>query len=430
MTTERHQAVRGMNDILPQQLIYWQAIERQFQQIVASYGYQELRFPIVEKTVLFKRSIGEVTDIVAKEMYSFNDRNGDSLTLRPEGTAVCVRAGLEHNLLYNQIQRFWYMGPMFRHERPQKGRYRQFHQIGVEAFGMQGSAIEFEHLLLTARLWQALGVDKRVQLQINSLGTLAARARYRICLQSYWQEYLHLLDEDGRMRLKNNPLRILDNKDPALQNIIRQAPSLLDYLDEESLQKFQELQSLLTAAKINYVVNPRLVRGLDYYTQTVFEWTCEELGAQTAVCAGGRYDGLVEQLGGKMTPACGFAIGMERLVSLYAESVRAEDLCKLPDIYVISLGEEAQQIKYLLVERWRDVLPNLHAVMDCVGGSLKNQLKRASKARARFAVIIGNEEIQNQRISVKELAKPEEPQILLTDAELLERLKTALVSSN
>jgi len=349
------QAIRGMNDILPAQSPVWQYLEGTVKDLLASYGYDEIRMPIVEQTALFKRSIGEVTDIVEKEMYTFDDRNGDSLTLRPEGTASCVRACEEHGLLYNQTQRLWYTGPMFRHERPQKGRYRQFYQIGVETFGMATADIDAEVILMTARLWQQLGLTDAVTLQLNTLGSNEARANYRDALVAYLSERKDQLDEDSQRRLETNPLRVLDSKDQNTQALLADAPQLHDYLDDESREHFALLRSILDAAGVKYEINQRLVRGLDYYCKTVFEWVTDKLGSQGTVCAGGRYDGLVEQLGGKPTPAVGFAMGVERLILLLEtlELIPAEVLQTI-DVYICPVGEGSAQVALLLADRLRD----------------------------------------------------------------------------
>ncbi|MCP5211838.1 MAG: histidine--tRNA ligase [Hahellaceae bacterium] len=402
------QAIRGMNDILPADTPVWQYLEETVRKLVSSYGFSEIRMPTVEKTELFKRSIGEVTDIVEKEMYTFEDRNGDSLTLRPEGTAGCVRAAEEHGLLYNQIQRLWYTGPMFRHERPQKGRYRQFHQIGVEAFGMNGPDIDAEVICLTARLWEALGVADSVELQINSLGSAAARQTYREALIAYLSGYKDQLDEDSQRRLDSNPLRILDSKSAQTQEILNSAPDFQDFIDAESRQHFNELLSLLDAVGIKYKINPRLVRGLDYYGKTVFEWVTESLGSQGTVCAGGRYDGLVEQLGGKPTPAVGFAMGVERLVLLITTLARVPDYVNaFSDVYVIVAGANAGLPAYSLsiTEVLRKALPGCRIVLNCGGGSLKSQMKKADKENAAYAVIIGDDEYSDKNVSVKSMRK-------------------------
>jgi len=393
------QAIRGMNDILPAETSLWAYVEAIFRDLLTDYGYREIRLPIVEKTELFARSIGEVTDIVEKEMYTFDDRNGDSLTLRPEGTAGCVRACLEHGLLHNQLQRLWYVGPMFRHERPQKGRYRQFHQIGVEAYGMVGPDIDVELICLTARLWKRLGI-KDVSLQLNSLGSSAVRAEYREQLVTYFQTHWEALDQDSQRRLYSNPLRILDSKNPQMFEIVEGAPQMLDYLDSESHAHFARLQELLATMGIAYQVNPRLVRGLDYYGKTVFEWVTDRLGAQGTVCAGGRYDSLVEQLGGRATPAVGFAVGLERLITMLAEA-GARGFAQDPDAYLVMVGEVAEQRGLQLAEDLRDCLPDLRLQVNCGSGSFKTQLKRADRSNARLALILGEEEINAGCIAIK-----------------------------
>lgn len=404
-----------MNDLLPADSPLWQYVEGVVTDILARYGYQEIRFPIVESTELFKRSIGEVTDIVEKEMYTFDDRNGDSLTLRPEGTACCVRACEENGLLYNQTQRLWYMGPMFRHERPQKGRYRQFHQIGVETFGMQGPDIDAEVLLLSARILRELGVIAHVQLQINSLGSAEARANYKDALVAYLNNVKDQLDEDSKRRLETNPLRILDSKDANTQVLLNNAPVLLDYLDEESNHHFQGLKQLLDAVGIQYQVNPRLVRGLDYYGKTAFEWVTDKLGAQSTVCAGGRYDGLVEQLGGKTTPAVGFGIGLERLV-LLVQAIEAipEKLDQQADVFLVAVGD-VQNIAMQLAERIRDELPFVRLMVNCGGGNFKSQFKKADKSGADIALILGEDEAKNGKLTVKFLREEAEQQTLSFD---------------
>lgn len=390
-----------MNDLLPGDSPQWQYVEAVLTDILQRYGYQEIRFPILEATELFKRSIGEVTDIVEKEMYTFEDRNGDSLTLRPEGTACCVRACEENGLLYNQTQRLWYMGPMFRHERPQKGRYRQFHQIGVEAFGFDGPDIDAEVLLLSARILRELGVLDAVQLQINSLGSASARATYKEALVAYLNNVQAQLDEDSKRRLTTNPLRILDSKDPNTQALLNQAPMLLDYLDEESRAHFEGLKNLLDTARVPYQVNPRLVRGLDYYGKTAFEWVTDKLGAQSTVCAGGRYDGLVEQLGGKPTPAVGFGIGLERLVLLVQElNAMPEGLDQQADIYLVAVGD-VHASAMQLAEQIRDELPFMRLLTHCGGGNFKNQLKKADKCGADVALILGEDEAKEGRVTIK-----------------------------
>jgi histidyl-tRNA synthetase len=395
------QAVRGMNDILPEESVTWQFLEDTLRRIIYSFGYQEIRLPLLEKTELFRRSIGEVTDIVEKEMYTFDDRNGDSLTLRPEGTAGCVRACMEHGLLHNQTRRLWYAGPMFRHERPQKGRYRQFHQIGIEAFGMTGPDIDAEVILMTARFWRALGLDHAV-LQLNSLGTVEARAGYREALVDYLQGRQAELDEDSRRRLQSNPLRILDSKNPDMQGLIADAPQLSEYLDEESRVHFDELCALLDAAGIAYEINPRLVRGLDYYSKTVFEWVTDRLGAQGTICAGGRYDGLVEYLGGRATPAVGFALGLERLIALL-EVCGIEPPDASPHVYLVLAGEQAVLQGMVLADELRNAVSGLSVQANCGGGSFKSQFKRADRSGAELALVIGDEEAERGEVTIKPL---------------------------
>jgi len=414
------QAIRGMHDVLPERVAAWQHLERVICEVLENYGYREIRMPLVEKTDLFRRSIGEVTDIVEKEMYTFADRNGDSLTLRPEGTAGCVRACIENGLLRNQTQRLWYVGPMFRHERPQKGRYRQFHQIGVEAFGMTGPDVDAELIFMTARMWRRLGVTD-VRLEINSLGTAEARARHRERLVEYFSAHQERLDEDCRRRLHSNPLRILDSKNPDLQGLIREAPQLPEYLDDESRAHFETLCALLYEAGIDYEVNPRLVRGLDYYGKTVFEWITESLGAQGTICAGGRFDSLVEHLGGPPTPAAGFAIGLERLAGMLEEgAARFPDV--VPDAYLVMAGADAERRGLLLAERLRDELPRLRLMVNCGGGSFKSQFKRADRSGAAMALILGTEELAQDRISIKDLRGAGE-QLTLTQEELIAYLR-------
>jgi histidyl-tRNA synthetase len=413
------QAVRGMNDILPEQTPSWQYLEDTLRRVIQAYGYREIRLPLLEKTELFKRSIGEVTDIVEKEMYTFEDRNGDSLTLRPEGTAGCVRACMEHGLLHNQIQRLWYAGPMFRHERPQKGRYRQFHQFGVEAFGMEGPDIDAEVIFMTAHLWKALGLRGAV-LQLNSLGTQASRAAYREALVDYFRGCLADLDEDSRRRLDGNPLRILDSKNPQMQAVIGAAPRLPDYLDAESRSHFDGLRALLDAAGIGYVVNPRLVRGLDYYGKTVFEWVTDRLGAQGTICAGGRYDGLVEYLGGRPTPAVGFALGLERLIALLeAEGAPLPD--SAPHAYLVLSGDKAVERGMVFAGELRDAVKGLRLLTNCGGGSFKSQFRRADRSGARLALVIGDDEAEHGRVTLKPL-RGESAQETLAQADAAGRL--------
>jgi histidyl-tRNA synthetase len=408
------QAVRGMNDILPEQTPTWQFVEETLRTLLASYGYSEVRMPLLEKTELFKRSIGEVTDIVEKEMYTFEDRNGDSLTLRPEGTAGCVRAAIENGLLHNQTQKLWYLGPMFRHERPQKGRYRQFHQLGVEVFGLDGPDVDAELILLTARLWRLLGLEDSVTLQLNSLGSSYARAMYREKLVHYFEQHHEQLDEDSRRRLLSNPLRILDSKNPDMAALIAAAPKLTEHLDAESQTHFDELCAQLEAAGMDYQINPCLVRGLDYYGRTVFEWVTDKLGAQGTVCAGGRFDGLVEQLGGKATPAIGFAIGLERLTSLLDEGEVPLERFR-PHVYLVRVGDAAQQHALLLAERLRDEVPGLRLQLNHGGGSFKNQLKRADKSGAALALVMGEDEVANGTVGIKSLREQAEQQTQTLD---------------
>ncbi|CAH3738189.1 Histidine--tRNA ligase, partial [Serratia marcescens] len=418
------QAIRGMNDYLPEETALWQRIEGTLKQVLGSYGYSEIRLPIVEQTPLFKRAIGEVTDVVEKEMYTFEDRNGESLTLRPEGTAGCVRAGIEHGLLYNQEQRLWYIGPMFRYERPQKGRYRQFHQLGAEVFGLQGPDVDAELILLTARWWKALGIAEHVKLELNSIGSLEARANYRDALVAFLEQHVEVLDEDCKRRMYSNPLRVLDSKNPEVQALLNDAPRLSEYLDEESRAHFAGLCELLAQAGIPYTVNERLVRGLDYYNRTVFEWVTTSLGAQGTVCAGGRYDGLVEQLGGRATPAVGFAMGLERLV-LLVQAVNPE--FKAPsaiDVYVISSGAGTQSAAMQLAEQVRDAAPQLKLMTNYGGGNFKKQITRADKWGARIALILGESEVAAQQVVVKDLRSGE--QETLAQSEVAARLALML----
>jgi len=421
------QSIRGMNDILPEQTPLWQYIERTAARLLAAYGYQEIRFPILEQTELFQRSIGAVTDIVEKEMYTFDDRNGDSLTLRPEGTAGCVRACEQNGLLFNQIQRLWYTGPMFRHERPQKGRLRQFHQIGVEAFGMIGPDIDAELIFLTARLWRSLGVADNVTLELNSIGSAAARAEFRAALINYLQPFAAQLDEDSQRRLHSNPLRILDSKDENTRKILLDAPSFGDYLDAESRAHFEHLCALLAAGGVRYTINPALVRGLDYYGKTVFEWTTDKLGAQATVCAGGRYDGLVEQLGGKSTPAFGFGIGIERLcLLLEACGQLPMDIVAAPQVYIVAAGERAERQGVVLAEILRDRLPQLRLVTNCGGGSFKSQFKKADKSGAVLALIIGDQEADNGTVNIKWLRDEHREQQTVLQIAVVDAIAQAL----
>lgn len=412
------QAIRGMNDILPDQTPVWQYVESTVRQVLNQYGYQEIRMPVVEHTELFKRSIGEVTDIVEKEMYTFDDRNGDSLTLRPEGTAGCVRAAEEHGLLFNQTRRLWYTGAMFRHERPQKGRYRQFHQIGVECFGMAGPDIDAELLILTARLWATFGLADHARLEINSIGTSESRKVYREALVGYLEGYKDQLDDDSKRRLTTNPLRILDSKDAGTRKILADAPLLDDYLDDDSRNHFERLKQLLDAAGVTYTINPALVRGLDYYGKTVFEWITDSLGAQGTICAGGRYDGLVQQLGGKPTDAVGFAMGLERLILLLETlELIPDEVNNHADIYVTAMGDPAVAPAMAIAERLRSDIPGAVVVSHCGGGSFKSQMKKADRSNARYAVILGENEIANGTVALKPL-RNDDPQQEVAQNEL------------
>ncbi|MEE9325732.1 MAG: histidine--tRNA ligase [Cocleimonas sp.] len=397
------QSVRGMRDILPDDSTSWQFIESTCRHLFNCYGYGELRTPIIESTDLFKRSIGDATDIVEKEMYTFEDRNGDSLTLRPEGTAGCVRAGIQHGLFHNQQQRIWYLGPMFRHERPQKGRYRGFYQAGIETYGIAGPDVDAEVIAIAARLWKELGF-KNVRLEINSLGSSEARQAYREVLIKYFNLYPELLDEDSQRRLHKNPLRILDTKNPAMKELVAKAPNLLDYLDSESKEHFDGLKKRLDQMGIAYQVNTRLVRGIDYYNRTVFEWITDDLGAQGTICAGGRYDGLVKQLGGRETQACGFGIGIDRLQLLVEE----QQLCLMnndPQAYLVMVGDQTELAGLDLAENLRDAIPDLRLLVNGGAGSFKSQLKRADKSGAAFALILGESELESGKITVKPLLK-------------------------
>ena len=415
------QAIRGMNDCSPTESPLWQWIEGQVRQILSSYGYSEVRMPIVESTPLFARAIGEVTDVVSKEMYTFWD-NDEQLTLRPEGTAGCVRAAIEHGWIYNNEQRLWYMGPMFRHERPQKGRYRQFHQAGVEVFGIATPEIDAELIILTARLWKALGIDKHVSLQLNSIGSLEARANYRSALVAFLENHQDLMSEEEKERLVKNPLRILDTKNQALQDVLDGAPKLLDYLDDESREHFAQLCGLLDAVGIQYEINPKLVRGLDYYNKTVFEWVTSALGAQGTVCGGGRYDGLVEQLGGHATSGVGFAMGLERLVLLVQEVNKSIPVKSAVDIYVVYQGEGTTLAAFQLAEKLRSELPHLSTMLHCSGGNFKKQFKRADKSGATLALVLGESEVQNNQVVVKHLLGEAEQQTIDVD-NLIEHVK-------
>ncbi len=401
------QAIRGMNDCLPTDSPLWQKAEETVKRVISAYGYSEVRMPIVEQTHLFSRAIGEVTDVVEKEMYTFEDRNGDSLTLRPEGTAGCVRAGIENGLLYNQEQRLWYIGPMFRHERPQKGRYRQFHQVGVEVFGLNGPDIDAEIIMMTARLWRELGIADHVRLELNSIGSLEARANYKDALVAYLEQHQDILDDDCKRRLYTNPLRILDTKNRDVQAVLGDAPKLSSFLDEESKSHFSGLCEFLDAAGIEYQVNERLVRGLDYYNRTVFEWITESLGAQGTVCGGGRYDGLVEQLGGKATPAVGFAMGLERLVLLLTE-LGLHNARRCVDVYLVTAGEGTMAAGMKLAEQLRESVPGLRIMTHFGGGNFKKQFKRADKVGAAVALVLGENEVANNTVVVKDLSGGEQ----------------------
>jgi histidyl-tRNA synthetase len=406
------QSIRGMNDLLPEDSPCWQYLESTVSELLSRYGYGEIRFPILEPTELFKRTIGEVTDIVEKEMYTFDDRNGDSVTLRPEGTAGCVRACEQHGLTYNQIQRLWYQGPMFRYERPQKGRLRQFHQIGAEVFGLKGPDIDAEMITMTWRLWQQLGLTDVVTLQLNTLGTSESRGSYRDALVAYLEQRKDQLDEDSQRRLSSNPMRILDSKNADTQALLNDAPVLHDFLDDESLQHFDQLRGLLDAVGIPYEVNPRLVRGLDYYGKTVFEWVTSSLGAQGTVCAGGRYDGLVEQLGGRSTPAVGFAMGVERLVLLLdAAGVVPDSIARQVDVYLVAAGDvQAEALK--LGEELRTHCSTLRVQNHCGGGNLKKQMKKANESGAIVALILGENEVASGEVAIKFLREDKQQQLV------------------
>ena len=410
------QSLRGMHDLLPGNSEIWQYLEKTVADLLGRYSYKEIRFPVVEQTELFKRSVGEATDIVEKEMYSFEDRNGDQLSLRPEGTAGCVRACTEDGLLHNQTQRLWYSGPMFRHERPQKGRQRQFHQIGVEAFGLNGPDIDAELLLLTANLWKTLKIDSVVKLQINSLGTSTDRAHYRDKLVSYLMIHRDDLDEDSQRRLDTNPMRILDSKNPEVQKIVDGAPQLNDFIDDDSREHFEQLCGILDAAKVSYEINPRLVRGLDYYSKTVFEWVTDSLGAQGTICAGGRYDGLVEQLGGKPCPGVGFAMGIERLVLLLDElKVVPDSVAQTVDIYLLAVGDVSNAAA-VLADNLRNDCPSLRIESHCGGGSFKSQIKKADKSGAAVALILGEQEVSSSTVGVKYLRQEHIQETVVQDS--------------
>ena len=425
--SQKFQAVRGMNDILPDEAAFWELFEDTIRSWLKSYGYRPIRMPIVEPTPLFKRAIGEVTDIVEKEMYSFIDGlNGEALTLRPEGTAGCVRAVIEHNLAARQTQRLYYIGQMYRHERPQKGRYRQFHQVGVESFGIAGPDIDAEMILMGARLWADLGLDG-IELQLNSLGQQEERSLHRTALIAYFEANIELLDEEAKRRLHTNPLRILDTKNPVMQELCSGAPRLIDYLGAESLAHFEGVQRVLRDAGIPFTVNPRLVRGLDYYNLTVFEWVTDKLGAQGTVCAGGRYDGLVSQLGGKAMPACGFAMGVERLVALIKES-GGEPAAPMPDVYIVHQGDEASRLAFRVAEGLRD--HGVDVLLHCGGGSFKSQMKKADGSGATFAVIIGEDEASSGEAQLKSLRQEGIEQRKLKVDDLAEAIIDQIIDSD
>ncbi|HEJ4932708.1 TPA: histidine--tRNA ligase [Pseudomonas aeruginosa] len=424
------QAIRGMNDILPEQTPAWRYLERTFAGLLDGYGYSEIRLPILEFTELFARGIGEGTDVVDKEMYTFLDRNGESLTMRPEGTAGCVRAVLEHGLSGGgQVQKLWYTGPMFRYEKPQKGRYRQFHQIGVEVFNLPGPDIDAELIILTWRLWQKLGMADAVTLQLNTLGSSEARARYREALVAYLQERFEQLDEDSQRRMTTNPLRILDSKVESTQALLVGAPTLHDYLDEESIAHFEGLKARLDAVGLRYEINQKLVRGLDYYCRTAFEWVTDKLGAQGTVCGGGRYDGLVSQFGGKPTPGVGFAMGVERLVLLLETlGVIPAELNRPADLYVCAFGEPTELAALTLAEQLRSAIPGIRLLVNAGAGSFKSQFKKADKSGARFALILGEDEVANRVVGFKPLRDEGEQQSIAWDA-LPEHLAACLAQA-
>ncbi|HCH2592565.1 TPA: histidine--tRNA ligase [Vibrio parahaemolyticus] len=413
------QAIRGMNDCLPTQSPLWQKLENTVKNVISAYGYNEVRMPIVEETNLFSRAVGEETDVVSKEMYTFDDRNGDSLTLRPEGTAGCVRSCIQNSLINRDEQRLWYMGPMFRHERPQKGRYRQFHQCGVEVFGLNGPDVDAELIMMTARLWRELGIDKHVRLELNSIGSQEDRADYRTALVAFLEQHIDVLDEDCKRRMHTNPLRVLDTKNPDIQAILGDAPRLSEYLGEESKAHFAGLCELLDAAGIEYTVNERLVRGLDYYNRTVFEWITESLGAQGTVCGGGRYDGLVEQLGGKPTPAVGFAMGLERLV-LMLETLELTDVRRSVDVYVVTAGEGTMMAGMKLAEQLREAISGVRVMNHFGDGNFKKQFKRADKVGAVVALVLGENEVADNTVVLKDLVGGE--QETYSQAEVAEKI--------
>ena len=413
------QAIRGMNDCLPTQSPLWQKVENAVKNVVSAYGYNEVRMPIVEETNLFSRAVGEETDVVSKEMYTFDDRNGDSLTLRPEGTAGCVRSCIQNSLINRDEQRLWYMGPMFRHERPQKGRYRQFHQCGVEVFGLDGPDVDAELIMMTARLWRELGIDKHVRLELNSIGSQEDRVSYRTALVAFLEQHIDVLDEDCKRRMHTNPLRVLDTKNPDVQAILGDAPRLSEYLGEESKQHFAGLCELLDAVGIEYQVNERLVRGLDYYNRTVFEWITDSLGAQGTVCGGGRYDGLVEQLGGKATNAVGFAMGLERLV-LMMETLELTEVRRSVDVYMVAAGEGTMIAGMQLANQLRDTVEGVRVMNHFGGGNFKKQFKRADKVGAVVALVLGENEVADNTVVLKDLVGGEQETV--SQAEVAEKV--------
>ncbi|AWH89556.1 histidine--tRNA ligase [Limnobaculum parvum] len=425
--SKKIQSVRGMNDYLPEDTAVWQQVEDIIKRVVESYGYSEIRTPVLEQTPLFKRAIGEVTDVVEKEMYTFSERDGEeitSLTMRPEGTAGCVRAGIERGLIYNQEQRLWYLGPMFRHERPQKGRYRQFHQMGAEVFGLAGPDVDAELIMLTARWWRELGILDHVTLELNTIGSLEARANYKEALVAFLEQHKDKLDEDCKRRMYSNPLRVLDSKNAEVQVLLNGAPTLMDYLDDESKQHFAGLCVFLDNVGISYTINPRLVRGLDYYNRTVFEWVTTSLGAQGTVCAGGRYDGLVEQLGGHATPGVGFAMGLERLVLLVQAVNPAFKAVQAVDVYLISSGEGTQIAAMKLAETIRDTTPELRLMTNYGGGNFKKQFARADKWGAKVALVLGENEVSAGQVVVKDLRNGEQQTV--AQAEVAVHLATLI----
>lgn len=418
------QAITGMKDLLPEETPLWEKVEGILRETVESYGYSEIRMPILEKTDLFVRSIGEVTDVVEKEMYSFEDVGGDKLSLRPEGTAGCVRACNEHGIIHNQERRLWYMGPMFRHEKPQKGRYREFHQFGIEVFGLTGPDIDAEILMLTNRIWQKFGISEHVKLELNSLGSAEERKQYRSRLVSFLEEHKDVLDEDSKRRMYTNPLRVLDSKNEAVQELLKDAPKLSDFFGEETKAHFSGLRQLLDEAGIRYEINDRLVRGLDYYNYTVFEWVTDLLGAQSTICGGGRYDGLVEQLGGQPSPAVGCAIGLERFM-LVAEAVGQQQSRGPVDVYFCSMGENARRRSFQIAEKLRTDIRGLRLMMNCGDGAFKKQFKKADKSGAKYALVLGDDELSKGIVAVKDLRNDGNQQEIALD-DLAGFLKGAL----